>query len=108
MPDNSIKKYLDYNGLDYFLDKLDNRFATSSQLDGKLDKVTTTTTYGQLYGKATTGTQTMLNYATAKDANTLIMRNSTGQASIATPTENNHITNKSYVDGLIPQIKRYI
>lgn len=102
------EKYLDYNGLDYFLEKLDTRFATISTVSNKLDKVTTTSTYGQLYGKTTTGIQTMLNYATAKDANTLIMRNSTGQASIATPTDGNHITNKTYVDGLIPQIKRYI
>lgn len=36
MPDNSIKKYLDYNGLDYFLDKLDDRFAVSTHVHGNL------------------------------------------------------------------------
>lgn len=69
-----------------------------TKLDGKLDKKTNTSNYFQVYGKLQNGNQTMANVSSSQVANSFIYRNENGVASIATPTSNEHIANKGYVD----------
>lgn len=68
-------------------------------IDTKLDKVTTTTSYGQVYAKTAEGNQTMVNIAPNALGSSLIYRDANGRAQIATPSANDDIANKGYVDG---------
>ena len=69
-----------------------------AKLDGKLDKITSPTSYAQAYIKATGGNQAVMNISTNAIAGSLITRDGNGRANIASPTENSHIANKAYVD----------
>ena len=71
-----------------------------------LKKVTTSTSFDQIYGKAQDGSQSMYNLATSNTANTLVFRNVNGRAKISTPVDNTDIANKSYVDSNLPTIIR--
>ena len=71
---------------------------------GKLDKDTRNSSYDQVYGKQTNGTQSMINISNSIAGNSLIIRDNDGHAYIATPTESNHIANKYYVDNAIPHL----
>lgn len=64
---------------------------------GKLDKVTNATTYIQVYSKNASGSQTMIN-ATSDNVGLIMLRDANKCASVGTPTEDTHITNKAYVD----------
>lgn len=77
---------------------LEIKNADHDALAGKLDKVTGLTTYGQVYGKMAGGTQIMINSTPNIITDSLIYRDGYGRANIATPTDNTHIANKSYVD----------
>lgn len=66
-------------------------------LANKLDKVSNSTTYIQVYGKNAAGGQEMIN-ATSDTVGLLMLRDDNKCASVGTPTESTHITNKSYVD----------
>lgn len=66
-------------------------------VSGKLDKVSNSTTYIQVYGKNASGGQVMIN-ATSDTVGLLMLRDANKCASVGTPTESTHITNKSYVD----------
>ena len=81
-------------------------FVNIFNLDTKLDKVTTTTTYGQVYGKAPNGNQFMINRSNANLADALIQRDSSGRAQVANPSETLDIANKQYVDSNLPSIIR--
>ena len=65
---------------------------------GKLDKVSSLTTYPQAYIKNTKGQQTMFSITSTASADTIINRDSNGRASIVGPTEDSNIANKLYVD----------
>ena len=70
-------------------------------INGKLDKVTGTSGYPQAYVKNTDGNQTMFGITPVASSNTIIYRDGNGHANITTPTQNNHIANKRYVDNAI-------
>ena len=76
---------------------LEIKNADHDALAGKLDKVTNSTTYLQVYGKLSDGGQTMIN-ATNSTAGKIMSRDDNGCSSVSTPTEDTHITNKKYVD----------
>ena len=71
---------------------------------GKLDKDTRNSSYDQVYGKKTNGTQSMINISNSIAGNSLIIRDNDGRAYIAIPTQSNHIANKYYVDNAIPHL----
>lgn len=72
--------------------------ADHAALGNKLDKVATVTTYTQAYVKKGDGIQSMVSIASSGAPYTIIIRDGNGRANIATPTENTHIANKTYVD----------
>ena len=68
-------------------------------LSGYLPKVETVTTYKQVYGKYTDGSQLMMNAAVGQVGNAVVQRNASGQIYVpATPTEYDHAASKQYVD----------
>lgn len=82
-----------------------NNLATKGDLSAKLDKVTGTTTYQQVYGKYTDGGQVMMNAAIGQVGDALVRRNASGQIYVpATPTEYDHATSKQYVDAAVGQL----
>jgi len=67
--------------------------------DTKLDKVTTSSTYDQVYAKAAGGTNGMLNVDTSSNGNVIVQRNSQGQIYVpTTPYDGSCATSKDYVD----------
>lgn len=85
--------------LSQLTDDATHRLVTDTQIaawDDKVDK-NSTVTYS-VYGTSTAGTQTTIKYGSLSGANSLILRDSNGNAEIATPTSSLHITNKNYVD----------
>ena len=77
---------------------LEIKNADHAALAGKLDKVTGTTSYNQVYSKAPNGEQQVLNATPQRNGNTIILRDTNGCANISKPTAGDHITNKEYVD----------
>lgn len=77
---------------------LEIKNADHDAVAGKLDKVSSLTTYPQAYIKNTQGKQTMFSITSAASADTIINRDSNGRASIVGPTEDANIANKLYVD----------
>ena len=77
---------------------LEIKNADHDALAGKLDKVTTTSTYTQAYIKNTNGQQTMFSVTPNAISSTIMIRDANGNANIATPTTDGHIANKWYVD----------
>lgn len=76
--------------------------ATQTALDGKLDKVTSATTYTQMYATDTDGTQIMLNTSDAAVASHIVKRTTSGDINVpATPSTDNSAASKSYIDELI-------
>ena len=69
-----------------------------TELNKKLDKVTTTTSNQQAYVKTQDGSQTMVDTSTGNGANTLAKRYTNGRLSVGTPSDNNDATTKKYVD----------
>ena len=69
-----------------------------TKLDGKLDKKATVTTYAQAYAKKGDGTQSMVSITSSGAADTIIVRDGNGRASIASPAADANIANKAYVD----------
>lgn len=68
-------------------------------LSGKLDKVTSTTTYPQFYAKKSDGTQLMQDaVSTNQIGSTVMLRNASGQTYVGDPTESYHAASKNYVD----------
>lgn len=74
-----------------------NYLALLSDLDSKLDKVTTKDTY-QLYGKNANGEQQMLDYSLGTVGWSIVQRDVNGCINVAYPTDTYHATNKQYVD----------
>lgn len=72
----------------------------------KLSKITTTTTHIQAYVKNADGTQSMIDLSSSVVANSIMIRDANGNVSVATPTNDNHATPKSYVDSNLPTIIR--
>ena len=69
-----------------------------AKLAGKLDKVTSATSYNEVYGKIPFGSQKMFDVTSSAVNNAIIQRDDNGRASIASPTADAHIANKAYVD----------
>lgn len=67
-------------------------------INGKIDKVISTTTYSQVYAKKGNGQQAMVSITSSGAPDTLIVRDGKGCANIANPTADGHISNKAYVD----------
>lgn len=66
----------------------------------KLDKVSTA---NQIYSTDDSGNQTSLPYSKNAKGGTIVQRNDDGQIDTQTPTEEQHATNKGYVDNAINQ-----
>ena len=96
---DTTNKYLDLTGLGQLVAKID---------DAYLKKVTSTTTYNQLYGKNASGNPVMIDATGLNIGSTLVLRGANGIAKIGYPQADADIANKKYVDDLVPQIKRYI
>ena len=73
----------------------------TAAINGKLDKVATVTPYSQIYGKYSSGDQTMYNISPGAVATSIIIRDENGRASIASPAADAHIANKAYVDDAV-------
>lgn len=76
---------------------LEIKNADHDAVANKLDKVSNATTYIQVYGKGAGGGQTMIN-ATSDTVGLIMLRDANKCASVGTPTQDTHITNKAYVD----------
>ena len=77
---------------------LEIKNADHAKLAGKLDKVTSATSYNEVYGKIPFGSQKMFDVTSSAVNNAIIQRDDKGNASIASPTADAHIANKAYVD----------
>ena len=77
---------------------LEIKNADHDALAGKLDKVTTTSTYNRLYGIRSTGEQTTFVTTSNNVTSAIILRDVNGRSKIANPEADLDITNKSYVD----------
>ena len=67
--------------------------------DNFLAKQKAASTYQQVYGKYTDGSQAMFNASVGQVGNNLVQRNSSGQVYVPdTPTEHDHAASKTYVD----------
>lgn len=85
----ATKKYVD--------DGLDGK-ASTSDLDGKVDKVTTTSDYPQAYQKRADGTQGLVSFTPDYSTWTLAQRDDSGRIAVGAPNADNHATTKKYVD----------
>lgn len=82
-------------------------YATKTELSGKLDKVTSTSTYNRLYGIETTGNQALFNVAAYVLAGSIAQRKADGTLNATTPTADSSddtVTTKKYVDDQIGNI----
>lgn len=77
---------------------LEIKNADHDAVAGKLDKVTSNSTYPQAYVKNTNGKQTMFSISPNAASSTIMIRDGNGNANIANPTADAHIANKAYVD----------
>jgi hypothetical protein len=91
---------IDIYTADNILTHNDIPIPNANNLNVKLDKVTTGTSYQQAYVKNNPGTQTMINivYQTHNEPYSIVQRNADGAIYVATPTNDNHATTKKYVD----------
>ena len=80
----------------------------NTELDNKLDKVTSVTTYMQAYVKTAQGTQTNFDLRSDVAGNSLVLRDSIGAVNTAEPNSANNATTKNYVDNLISGINQDI
>lgn len=69
--------------------------------DTKLDKITSNNDYARLYAVSDRGAQTTFNLASPPTAYTVAYRTSTGTLKGATPTADNDLTTKAYVDNAV-------
>ena len=67
-------------------------------LAGKLDKITSATSYNQVYGKIPFGSQKMFDATSGSVNNAIIQRDNNGRAKVMDPTDSKDIANKGYVD----------
>ena len=73
--------------------------ATQTALDGKVDKVTSTSSKNRFYVISPAGNQTTLDgEQTGQTAGTVAIRTNSGTIRTATPSDNNDATTKKYVD----------
>ena len=76
----------------------------AANVANKLDKVTTTTPYNQVYAKTTTGAQTMQNMASSAISYSLVYRDGEGKSQIATPTDSDNVKTIANVE----YVKNYV
>ena len=81
-------------------------FVNIFNLDTKLDKVTSATTYSRAYVKTEDGSQAQYNISTNNITSSLMFRDANGRSKIAAPSDNLDIANKQYVDSNLPSIIR--
>ena len=82
-----------------------NKKYVDDALDGKLDKITTTSLFKRVYTINADGTQATMYIDTGPSYNTIVMRNADGQINTTTPTVASHAANKAYVDDRTLQMK---
>lgn len=76
--------------------------ATQTALNGKLDKVSATSTNPQAYIKSSSGAQAMLDISPNATASFIPRRDDNGQLNVPeTPTANAHASSKKYVDDTV-------
>lgn len=81
-------------------------YATKTELSGKLDKVTTAGNNSRAYVVNKDGTQGVLGISDSNVANTVALRNTTGDVFVAlTPGHLAAATSKNYVDSQISKVK---
>lgn len=76
----------------------------TTKLSGKLDKITTTASVPRAYTVLANGSQSILEVADTVRNNSIARRTSTGTLKAATPTANDDVATKKYVDDLIGNI----
>lgn len=76
----------------------------SDDLAKKLDAVTVSSDLPQAYVKDRTGSQTMMDITRAVMAQSIMQRDGYGRSKIASPSENDDIANKKYVDDKVSEI----
>lgn len=81
-----------------------SNYATKTELSSKLDKVTSTGTYRRAYTILSNGSNYMQNIDYNATGDTLALRTSTGTLRSATPTNNDDVATKKYVDDAIGNI----
>lgn len=69
-----------------------------NDIDGKLDKVTTTAINNRAYIVRPNGSQSVLGITAEKTPLSLVIRDSNGRTKVASPTESDHAVNKEYYD----------
>lgn len=72
--------------------------AQQTALDGKLDKVTTTTNTNQAYVKNYNGTQALVNIAQGATGNSIVQRQGDGRIKAANGTQDDDLTTKGQMD----------
>lgn len=72
-----------------------------TQVDKKLDKVSTTSTSNRLYGLSTSGEQKVFNISYTPAAESVPLYSGNGNLRTSSPTENTHCANKQYVDAQV-------
>lgn len=77
---------------------LEIKNADHAAMAGKLDKITSATSYNQVYGKIPFGSQKMFDVTPLAMADTIINRDNNGRAKVTDPTDNKDIATKGYVD----------
>ena len=86
---------------------VDNTYATKTDLSGKLDKITSTSTYNRLYGIEITGNQALFNVAAYTLAGSIAQRKADGTLNATTPTADSSddtVATKKYVDDVVGNI----
>lgn len=72
--------------------------AGSADVENKLDKVETTSSYQQLYAKNQDGTQTMMNVTGSVVASTIVQRLAGGAVGVGEPTQDYHAVPLGYAN----------
>ena len=93
------KKVISYENLTVFKALMDNKYDTA--LDGKVDKVTTTTTLQQVYTKSPSGEQQMVDASNTPVAGNFAKFTTNKTLRTETPIDDNDCTSKSYVDSAL-------
>ena len=78
-----------------------NQTDLQNALNGKLDKDASTTTYLKAYTKKPNGSQNLTDIRSANAGDSIMARDSNGCSQVSTPSADNDIANKKYVDDAV-------
>ncbi|MFV0485351.1 MAG: hypothetical protein ACK5MU_03980 [Candidatus Saccharimonadales bacterium] len=91
------------NGYDTLKSSVSTNTSDISALSsGKLDKITDASTNDRAYVVSSSGDQSITDISSSPLAGTIVERDASGRSQVSAPSSASDITNKSYVDALIP------